>query len=74
MKSLNPCCGGRWSQSGVKKEVKELDYSVVLILVVVEDGLRVDIFSDPSTGYPIVLILVVVEDGLREQKMQCDDH
>ena len=42
--SLNPCCGGRWSQS-------KYDYSdapsknIVLILVVVEDGLRVYIMS-----------------------------
>ena len=44
----------------------------VLILVVVEDGLRgQQVFLKEKI---IVLILVVVEDGLREQKMQCDDH
>ena len=39
----------------------------VLILVVVEDGLRVceEIHSKDAQG--CVLILVVVEDGLREQ-------
>ena len=37
----------------------------VLILVVVEDGLRVRV-SRPFRSTLLVLILVVVEDGLRE--------
>ena len=44
----------------------------VLILVVVEDGLRA--LKKLEIIKMHVLILVVVEDGLREQKMQCDDH
>ena len=35
---LNPCCGGRWSQS---QEIGSELTLHVLILVVVEDGLRV---------------------------------
>ena len=35
---LNPCCCGRWSQRVESAEVVEGQY--VLILVVVEDGLR----------------------------------
>ena len=60
--SLNPCCCGRWSQ-------RLLDYigkrvTLVLILVVVEDGLRV-YFRLPYEERKDVLILVLVEDGLR---------
>ena len=36
---LNPCCYGRWSQSGVSDDQKNF-CAVVLILVVMEDGLR----------------------------------
>ena len=61
---LNPCCSGRWSATRVilfKNRLK-----VVLILVVVEDGLRhlqiATMYEDNQ-----VLILVVVEDGLRPE-------
>ena len=61
--SLNPCCCGRWSQRNHLDSLLDVS-GRVLILVVVEDGLRGII----RTVYPIVigvLILVVVEDGLR---------
>ena len=35
---LNPCCCGRWSQRVIKTAIDIMD--TVLILVVVEDGLR----------------------------------
>ena len=43
---LNPCCGGRWSQSSwIDCDQAQTNYDV-LILVVVEDGLRaVDIIT-----------------------------
>ena len=56
-----------------KADLKKVKFIEVLILVLVEDGLRdqcIEIFRLLS----LVLILVLVEDGLREQKMQCDDH
>ena len=37
----------------------------VLILVFVEDGLRLEIYLQDYKSYEIVLILVFVEDGLR---------
>ena len=62
---LNPCSCGGWSQSGrcqlIKSQLKK-----VLILVLVEDGLRAPCKrGNKSSGYT-VLILVLVEDGLRE--------
>ena len=42
----------------------------VLILVVVEDGLRVYIDEDYYATFDTVLILVVVEDGLRGVEMK----
>ena len=57
---LNPCCNGRWSQTSLRKKVVLI---LVLILVVMEDGLRrLRIFHEKI---PFVLILVVMEDGLR---------
>ena len=38
----------------------------VLILVLVEDGLRDVTYTSPMTGKKWVLILVLVEDGLRD--------
>ena len=35
--SLNPCCNGRWSQTDPEDPYADID---VLILVVMEDGLR----------------------------------
>ena len=49
-------------------------YAGVLILVLVEDGLRGPKINGNKSRDDIVLILVLVEDGLREQKTQCDDH
>ena len=40
---------------------------MVLILVLVEDGLRVFISSNEGSKNRCVLILVLVEDGLREK-------
>ena len=61
---LNPCSCGGWSQSRSSK-CPELLPLAVLILVLVEDGLR---DSDNRCAVVIlgdVLILVLVEDGLR---------
>ena len=60
--SLNPCFSGGWSQSYVIVW-KGRKYAV-LILVLVEDGLRV-IRVCISMRACAVLILVLVEDGLR---------
>ena len=66
LRGLNPCCGGRWSQR------KDLEANgapnPVLILVVVEDGLRVSKEDLITLLKANVLILVVVEDGLRGSK------
>ena len=59
--SLNPCCNGRWSQTELGKEVA-LGKIPVLILVVMEDGLRLPSLLSILSR---VLILVVMEDGLR---------
>ena len=48
-----------------EKAQKEAEAAAVLILVVVEDGLRVAQVLQLVDGADIVLILVVVEDGLR---------
>ena len=61
--SLNPCCYGRWSQSPAEPEVLE-KFREVLILVVMEDGLR-EFWLLHEEGQGGVLILVVMEDGLR---------
>ena len=62
---LNPCWGGRWSQSSwIDCDQAQTNYDV-LILVVVEDGLR-DRFKYSKCKDDLVFILVVVEDGLRE--------
>ena len=58
---LNPCCNGRWSRTIYRKY--ELLFSVVLILVVMEDGLVLRQVS-PLKDSMVVLILVVMEDGL----------
>ena len=63
---LNPCCSGRWSAT-LSHRLLNLFYRVVLILVVVEDGLRPAYFSI-KVSLDDVLILVVVEDGLRPPK------
>ena len=58
--SLNPCCNGRWSPT--REATITIQYGV-LILVVMEDGLRQTQGLFPLTDR--VLILVVMEDGLR---------
>ncbi len=61
--SLNPCFSGRWSARGYTFIIF-VGVLLVLILVLVEDGLR----DNTPFGYTIdlrVLILVLVEDGLR---------
>ena len=64
LKSLNPCSCGGWSQRNRAMCPGNLTTNV-LILVLVEDGLRVvEIRVKYSDEY--VLILVLVEDGLRE--------
>ena len=59
---LNPCCNGRWSRTIYRKY--ELLFSVVLILVVMEDGLVHNGQVTFVTTDAKVLILVVMEDGL----------
>ena len=60
---LNPCCNGIWSQT-IKYSPKELD-EAVLILVVMEYGLRLVERPLSAGNRPKVLILVVMEYGLR---------
>ena len=52
LRSLNPCCGGRWSQREVQLFRKDFHLNV-LILVVVEDGLRVsnELFTEDMLNY-----------------------
>ena len=61
VKSLNPCCNGRWSRTDFRKAME--DWLWVLILVVMEDDLWQP-FSEPSSSTSNVLILVVMEDDL----------
>ena len=61
---LNPCSCGRWSQRPSAITLSQRHH-IVLILVLVEDGLR----AHPNmkvTSVLNVLILVLVEDGLRD--------
>ena len=44
---LNPCFNGRWSASSVE-EIEEKIKSIVLILVLMEDGLR-EVYIFPKT-------------------------
>ena len=61
--SLNPCCNGIWSQTIAKAERKAR--KIVLILVVMEYGLRLWYKQNVVTTPTPVLILVVMEYGLR---------
>ena len=63
--SLNPCCNGRWSPTIGQFFTPE---ELVLILVVMEDGLRREILHRKKTCGKAVLILVVMEDGLRPKE------
>ena len=60
---LNPCCSGRWSRSSLKY-IEVQSETIVLILVVVEDGLGGRRAFTQEEINEVVLILVVVEDGL----------
>ena len=62
VKSLNPCCNGRWSRTLKQKDALK-NAVKVLILVVMEDGLvlQLKVYLIKLT---LVLILVVMEDGL----------
>ena len=59
--SLNPCFNGRYSQSNTNLGTKRV--SIVLILVLMEDTLRVITVVDRHPCF--VLILVLMEDTLR---------
>ena len=59
--SLNPCCNGRWSLTRRARFLVLADLRV-LILVVMEDGLRLS--RTLAAKVREVLILVVMEDGL----------
>ena len=62
-KGLNPCFSGRWS-ARISQLRRLRCSSQVLILVLVEDGLREPFHEEPR-DVEYVLILVLVEDGLR---------
>ena len=62
---LNPCSCGGWSQR-FRIDMKNNVKIVVLILVLVEDGLRDGTQKYFGVSDDQVLILVLVEDGLRE--------
>ena len=68
--SLNPCCSGRWSATIDSEKFEPSESYDVLILVVVEDGLRHFVISCTTNHHRRVLILVVVEDGLRRRSGQ----
>ena len=59
---LNPCCNGIWSQTYIMCAFLK---NAVLILVVMEYGLRLKTKFESVVGHPDVLILVVMEYGLR---------
>ena len=61
--SLNPCCNGKYSQRQYLNDY--CNDSRVLILVLMEDTLRVSPVND-KVEFAWVLILVLMEDTLRE--------
>ena len=61
---LNPCCNGIWSQTIEEKMLDAIRGGYVLILVVMEYGLRRR-YTVLQHTIPVVLILVVMEYGLR---------
>ena len=63
MISLNPCFSGGWSQRVQRQSL--VQHQTVLILVLVEDGLRETPTRASCSLFAAVLILVLVEDGLR---------
>ena len=62
--SLNPCCNGCWSPTN-KRGVREEGRQPVLILVVMDVGLRLN--NSFSEAILCVLILVVMDVGLRPE-------
>ena len=70
IESLNPCCNGIWSQTMYAHSVMYLKHLKVLILVVMEYGLRLR--SETRDCTSTVLILVVMEYGLRH--IFTEDH
>ena len=68
---LNPCCYGRWSQRGAEMSYQE-EIDAVLILVVMEDGLRGR--TQLQGRGKVVLILVVMEDGLRVTSIEVNER
>ena len=60
--SLNPCCSGRWSRTTIHAR-SLLDPKLVIILVVVDNGLVLELCKTENHRR-IVLILVVVDNGL----------
>ena len=63
---LNPCFNGRYSQSLLRYDI--IDILIVLILVLMEDTLRANLFRN-YRYYGCVLILVLMEDTLRVQRL-----
>ena len=59
---LNPYCSGRWSRTWALLNYQRS--SLVLILIVVEDGLVLVSVNEFRALAELVLILIVVEDGL----------
>ena len=57
--------------SEARRKLNQIYLESVLILVLVEDGLRALSLMVMRKGTRIVLILVLVEDGLRDQKNFC---
>ena len=66
--SLNPCFNGIWSKSDPTKGIFSTG-TMVLILVLMEYGLRVECM-DICSIWLCVLILVLMEYGLRGNKKE----
>ena len=72
LRGLNPYCNGRCSQSAYGY-IGHAKLSFVLILIVMEDALRVESHLLYNRVIP-VLILIVMEDALRGQKYITSDN
>ena len=66
--SLNPCFSGRWSARFEIYSFQQRNIKV-LILVLVEDGLREEYERRETRRFRKVLILVLVEDCLRVDRI-----
>ena len=60
---LNPCCSGRWSHTWLRSFCSFYP-TIVLILIVVDDGLVHFANFKSNSQSSNVLILIVMEDGL----------